>query len=106
MTIDLARYAPSLVSTLRQLMRIGATWTVRALIVAVSLTALGFGLYRQAWVPLHEAAELPAGVTPTNPALDAHVLQHINGQRISRQQNAPSDYAREGLFFSPLPQKQ
>lgn len=102
---------PRLIKVRSRLVRWGSTISHflasssgRLIVLLLTVAITGVVVYQTVWLPLDRAAELPTGVTPSNPELVVDVLQAINTQRAQRGQALRQNFGRyNGLFVPPPP---
>jgi len=75
----------------------------RTIIILIAGIITGYIIYQSIWLPLRQAAVLPAGVSPNNPELSRTILQDINAARTERQQSVRLNFSRYNLLFVPPP---
>lgn len=76
-------------------------WT-RLSVLGVAVALVLYLLYAQVWVSFTREAELPVGITPTNPEINASLLNDINTQRTQRVQEKRPDFRAYSNVFVPV----
>ena len=75
----------------------------RWIILGVAVVSISWLLYGNVWQTLNQPVQLPLGVNPNNPELDAAALANINNARVSRSQYVFKSFAAYDPLFAPAP---